>query len=75
MIYDKQGPNILGFLLGIVQMTLYIFYKWCNSKIGQDSNHDETSKESNHDDTSQDLKLQSVDNVIKDNQQVELQIV
>lgn len=64
--YDKQGPNILGFFLGIIQITLYITYKYCCSKVEKDFTHDKSSKDS---------KLEPVDDVIRDNQQIEMQAV
>ncbi|XP_056697266.1 bidirectional sugar transporter NEC1 [Spinacia oleracea] len=64
--YFIAGPNILGFFLGIIQITLYITYKYCCSKVEKDFTHDKSSKDS---------KLEPVDDVIRDNQQIEMQAV
>ncbi|KAL9248179.1 hypothetical protein vseg_021532 [Gypsophila vaccaria] len=64
--YYIAGPNILGFLLGLAQTILYLIYKYCVRKVEQDPTEQEPTKESN---------VSSVDNVIKDKQQIALQIV
>ncbi|KAK9692036.1 hypothetical protein RND81_09G237200 [Saponaria officinalis] len=64
--YYIAGPNILGFLLGMAQTILYIIYKYCIGKVEQDPTDQKPTKDSN---------LSSVDNVIKDKQQIDLQIV
>ena len=46
-------------------MTLYIVYKWCISKTEQDPTHEETAKDSN---------LEPLDDVIKDKEQIEMQM-
>ncbi|KAK9673275.1 hypothetical protein RND81_12G157200 [Saponaria officinalis] len=64
--YYIAGPNILGFLLGMAQIILYIIYKYCVRKVEQDSTEQEPTKDS---------KLDSADDIIKDKQQIQLQIV
>ncbi|XP_074320966.1 bidirectional sugar transporter NEC1-like [Silene latifolia] len=61
--YYIAAPNVLGFLLGMVQTILYIIYKYCITKA------EEGPAET------KDSKWSSADNVIKENQPIELQIV
>lgn len=62
--YDQQGPNILGFVFGVVQVVLYILYKYRSSKLEQDSTQDESCKD-----------LEPMKDITKENQQLELQTV
>ncbi|XP_074311708.1 bidirectional sugar transporter NEC1-like [Silene latifolia] len=64
--YFIAVPNILGFLLGMVQTILYIVYKWCVKKVEEDPTEQEPTKGS---------QLELADEIIKHKQQVELQIV
>ncbi|CAO2836595.1 unnamed protein product [Amaranthus hypochondriacus] len=62
--YFIAGPNILGFVFGVVQVVLYILYKYRSSKLEQDSTQDESCKD-----------LEPMKDITKENQQLELQTV
>ncbi|XP_021742684.1 bidirectional sugar transporter NEC1-like [Chenopodium quinoa] len=64
--YFIAGPNILGFFLGMIQTSLYIVYKYCIKRTEHDCIHEDTNRVT---------KLDPVDDVVKDNQPIEMQIV